>query len=213
MSPHAGYMYSGAVAAHGYSYLKGRRYDTVVVVAPSHRAAFRGSSVYARGAYETPLGLVQVDSELASAILDAPSGIVEEPRAHLDEHSLEVQIPFLQRTLDSFRIVPIVMGEQGRAASYALGRRIAKAVSETGGRRVLLVASTDLSHYHDQRTAEALDEKVLEALSAFDPDGLLRSLAARRVRGVRGRADGRRHGRVQGARSGRGARPEVRDVG
>lgn len=179
VSPHAGYMYSGAVAAHGYSYLKGQRYDTVIVVAPSHRMAFRGSSVYARGAYETPLGLVQVDSELASAILDESAGIVDEPRAHVDEHSLEVQVPFLQRTLDSFRIVPIVMGDQGRAASYALGTRIAKAVSGAGDRRVLLVASTDLSHYHDQRTAEVLDERVLEALSAFDPDGLLRSLAAR----------------------------------
>jgi AmmeMemoRadiSam system protein B/AmmeMemoRadiSam system protein A len=179
VSPHAGYMYSGAVAAHGYSYLKGKRYDTVIVVAPSHRMAFRGSSVYARGAYETPLGLVQVDSELASAILDESAGIIEEPRAHLDEHSLEVQIPFLQRTLDSFRIVPIVMGDQSSAASHALGRRIAKAVLDAGDRKVLLVASTDLSHYHDQATAEALDERVLEALSAFDPDGLLRSLAAR----------------------------------
>lgn len=179
VSPHAGYMYSGAVAAHGYSCLKGKHYDTVIVVAPSHRMAFRGSSVYARGAYETPLGLVQVDSELASAILDESAGIIEEPRAHLDEHSLEVQIPFLQRTLDSFRIVPIVMGDQSRAASYALGKRIAKAVSDAGDCRVLLVASTDLSHYHDQRTAEALDERVLDALSAFDPDGLLRSLAAR----------------------------------
>jgi hypothetical protein len=178
VSPHAGYMYSGAVAAHGYSYLKGRHYDTVVVVAPSHRMAFRGSSVYARGAYETPLGLVQVDSELASAILDTAAGILEEPRAHSEEHSLEVQIPFLQRTLDSFRIVPIVMGDQSRAASYALGKRIAKVVSEAAGRKVLLVASTDLSHYHDQRSAEALDDRVLEALSAFDPDGLLRSLAA-----------------------------------
>lgn len=178
VSPHAGYMYSGAVAAHGYACVAGAAYDAVVVVAPSHRVAFRGSSVYARGAYETPLGLVPVDAELAAAILDPDAGIVDEPRVHVNEHSLEVQIPFLQRALGAFRIVPIMMGDQSAPAVRALGERIARAVAGAGDRKVLLVASTDLSHYHDQQTAKGLDARVLEAIGAFDPDRLVRLLAS-----------------------------------
>ena len=179
VSPHAGYMYSGPVAAHGYAYARGRQYDTVVIVSPSHRFAFRGASVFASGAYETPLGLVPVDADLAALVLDEEAGIVEEPRAHAAEHALEVQIPFLQRALGTFRIVPIVMGDQNRAAALALGRSIARAVAKTGARgRVLLVASTDLSHYHSQTEAASLDRRVIDRLNAFDPDGLLKALAS-----------------------------------
>jgi len=162
VAPHAGYVYSGGVAGHAYAAVKGRAYDTVVVVAPSHRVAFRGTAIYARGAYETPLGVVPVDADLAAAIIDSSAGIVDEPRVHRDEHSLEVQVPFLQRALGRFAIVPIVMGDQSRSAVRTLGERIASAVAAARGRRVLLVASTDLSHYHE----------------AFDLDGLARLLAS-----------------------------------
>jgi AmmeMemoRadiSam system protein B/AmmeMemoRadiSam system protein A len=178
VAPHAGYVYSGGVAGRAYAAVKGRAYDAVVVVAPSHRAAFRGTAVYARGGYETPLGVVPVDADLAAAIVDSSVGIVDEPRVHRDEHSLEVQVPFLQRALGRFRIVPVIMGDQGRSAVRALGERIAAAVAAAPGRRVLLVASTDLSHYHDQATAERLDRRVVDAIAAFDPDGLVRLLAS-----------------------------------
>ena len=178
IAPHAGYVYSGGVAAHAYAALLGRSYDTVIVIAPSHRYGFRGASIYGGDGYGTPLGVVRVDRDLADALLDDGLGFVYEPRAHAGEHSLEVQVPFLQRTLGEFEIVPVVMGSQGEGAVRALAARVAGAVRERTGKRVLLVASTDLSHYHDDRAAKALDAHVVEAVAEFDPEGLLASLAA-----------------------------------
>jgi AmmeMemoRadiSam system protein B/AmmeMemoRadiSam system protein A len=176
ISPHAGYMYSGAVAGKAYAAVRGRSYDSVIVVAPSHRFPFRGASVFGGDGYETPLGVVPVDRELADAITDPDQGIGYEPRAHASEHSLEVQVPFLQRTLGDFRIVPIVMGDQAEPVVRRLAARVADAVRESG-KRVLLVASTDLSHYHDHDTAVELDSHILDAVGDFDPEGLLASLA------------------------------------
>lgn len=180
LAPHAGYVYSGAVAAHAYAWLDGAGFDTAVVVAPSHRYPFRGASVYSGDGYETPLGVVPVDGELAAAMRDESSGIGFDPRAHAAEHSLEVQVPFLQRTLGEFRIVPIVMGSQDEAAVRALASRIVLAVSQRGRESVVLVASTDLSHYHDYETAVELDSRVVSFVEAFDPEGLLEALASGR---------------------------------
>jgi AmmeMemoRadiSam system protein B len=178
ISPHAGYVYSGAVAAHAYTHLRGRTYDSVIVVAPSHRFAFRGASIFGGDGYETPLGVVPVDHDLAAAIADHSNGFAYEPRAHEAEHSLEVQVPFLQRALGEFSIVPIVMGEQSEARIRLLASRIADAVrSQSPRKRVLIVASTDLSHFHDYDRAVALDSVVLERVNAFDPEGLIASLA------------------------------------
>ncbi|MFH1690524.1 MAG: AmmeMemoRadiSam system protein B [Candidatus Eisenbacteria bacterium] len=175
--PHAGYRYSGQVAAKAYAHVRDVPFDAAIVVAPSHRFAFRIASVYGGDGYATPLGVVPVDRELADAISDPSNGFGYEPRAHSEEHSLEVQVPFLQRALGEFRIVPIVMGEQTETATRLLASRIAKAVKDAPGKRVLLVASTDLSHFHDQDTAVELDSHVLEAVEDFDPEGLLASLA------------------------------------
>jgi AmmeMemoRadiSam system protein B/AmmeMemoRadiSam system protein A len=175
--PHAGYRYSGAIAAKAYAYVKGVPFDTVIVVAPSHRFPFRIASVYGGDGYATPLGVVPVDRELADAISGDVSGFAYQPRAHSEEHSLEVQVPFLQRVLGDFRIVPIVLGEQTESAVRLLASRIAGAVKEAGGKRVLIVASTDLSHFHDQETAVELDSHVVDAVGDFDPEGLLASLA------------------------------------
>lgn len=177
IAPHAGYVYSGGVAATAYASLSGRDYDSVIVVAPSHRVAFRGSSVYGGDAYETPLGRVRIDSELADSIRDPARGIDYDPRAHASEHSLEVQVPFLQTTLGDFSLVAVVMGEQSEQHVRLLASALADAVRGAGDRSVLLVASTDLSHYHDQDTAVELDSNVLEAVRNFDPEGLLASLA------------------------------------
>ncbi len=179
IAPHAGYAYSGGVAGAAYAQLRGYSFDTVVVVAPSHRAAFRGSSVYGGDAYETPLGTVPVDETLADAIRGRGEAFAYRPGAHSAEHSLEVQVPFLQRVLEDFAIVPIVMGEQTESAVRALAGAIARAVEGTSS-RVLLVASTDLSHYHDQQSANALDRVLVDRVAAFDPEGLLADLAAGR---------------------------------
>jgi AmmeMemoRadiSam system protein B/AmmeMemoRadiSam system protein A len=177
ISPHAGYVYSGGVAAHAYVLLRQRSFDTVIVVAPSHRFGFAGASVYGGDGYATPLGVVPVDRELADAISSASPTLRYEPRAHLGEHSLEVQVPFLQRALGGFRMVPIVMGGQSESDAQLLADALAAAVRERSGMgRILLVASTDLSHFHGYEEAVALDSVVLDAVNAFDPEGLLGAL-------------------------------------
>lgn len=179
IAPHAGYMYSGRVAGRAYALLRGLDFDSVVVIAPSHRVAFRGASVYGGDGYATPLGVVPVDRDLADAIASASPTLTYEPRAHAAEHSLEVQVPFLQRSLGEFAIVPIVMGGQGEGPVRVLADAIAEAVGgRAAGDRVLLVASTDLSHFHSYDRAVALDSAVMDAVSAFDPEGLLDALGS-----------------------------------
>jgi AmmeMemoRadiSam system protein B/AmmeMemoRadiSam system protein A len=174
ISPHAGYVYSGPVAAHGYRQLEGRSYETVVLVGPSHKAFFQGCAVYDQGIWKTPLGDVEVDSSLAAEIIrQDPSDIHGNPQAHREEHSLEIQLPFLQRQLTGFKIVPIMMFEQDYEACKRLGEAIARAVKD---KKVLLVASSDLSHYHPDRQAKILDNQVVSAVEAFDAKRLEGSL-------------------------------------
>jgi AmmeMemoRadiSam system protein B/AmmeMemoRadiSam system protein A len=173
IAPHAGYVYSGGVAAHAYKLVQGEVFDSVVVVAPSHRARFQGASVYDRGGYETPLGVVPVDTELAGKIMARRDHISFIPGGHAQEHSLEIQLPFLQVSLGSFRFVPIVMGEQGRRFCEDLAGAIAESAA---GKKVLLVGSSDLSHFHGYDTAKKMDSRVLKHLEAMDADGLLRDL-------------------------------------
>ncbi len=144
VSPHAGLRYSGPVAAYGYGLLRGAAEGlSVVLVGPSHRAAFDGVAVHGRGAWETPLGRAAVDEDLAKALLDADRVVFDDPGVHRDEHSLEMQMPFLQRLVPGLRIVPVLMGSQSRPEVEALGAALGKALA---GRRALLVASSDLSH-------------------------------------------------------------------
>lgn len=180
VSPHAGYIYSGAVAAHAYAMLEGLPYDTVIVVAPSHRYGFSGSSIYGGDGYETPLGVVAIDRELSDAIAGSSDAFRHVPEAHASEHSLEVQVPFLQSTLTGFKMVAIIMGDQRETGARALASSIVKAMAAFPEKRVLLVASTDLSHYHGQSEALELDRNVIERIEAFDPDGLLSDLASGR---------------------------------
>jgi MEMO1 family protein len=175
ISPHAGLRYSGPVAAYGYSLLRGRSDLTVVLVGPSHRVAFEGSAVYSTGAWETPLGRVPIDERLAETIVDPRSGIVDDARPHRDEHSLEMQLPFLQHLVTGLRLVPVMMGSQGRAEAEALAAALAKALRRYPA---LLVASSDLSHYHPAATANALDKKVVDDVERFDADGLMTRLEA-----------------------------------
>jgi AmmeMemoRadiSam system protein B/AmmeMemoRadiSam system protein A len=174
VSPHAGYQYSGGVAAHAYKLVEGKTFDTIVVVAPSHRALFKGASLYDRGGFRTPLGIVPIDEELSKRMMEKRKEIQFLPEAHAQEHSLEIQLPFLQIVLKTFKLVPIVMEPYW---SWETCQSLATAIAETvKGKNVLLVASSDLSHFHSSQKAVELDKIVLNHLERLDPEGLNRDL-------------------------------------
>ena len=173
VSPHAGLRYSGPVAAYGYGLLRGTAVETVVLVGPSHRAAFDGVAAHAGGAWETPLGRAPIDEEVAQAILDADPVVFDDPDVHRDEHSLEMQMPFLQRLVPELRIVPMLMGSQAREEVLSLAEALAKALA---GRRALLVASSDLSHYQPAAVANRVDAEVVGLVDRFDEAALMARL-------------------------------------
>ena len=175
ISPHAGYIYSGAIAAAAYRHLTPGEYDTVIVIAPSHHLSFDGVSIYDEGPYETPLGRISLDMELIEAIKKNGVRIDRAAGAHVKEHAVEVQLPFLQRSLDDFELVPMVMGSHDYDLCVETARAVADAVVESG-KRVLLVASTDLSHFHDQDEAAELDGVFKDLVIANDPAGLYDAL-------------------------------------
>jgi AmmeMemoRadiSam system protein B len=173
ISPHAGLFYSGPVAAYGYALLRGARGLTVILVGPSHRVAFEGLALSGRSAWETPFGVVPVDADLAARLLAASPLFIESPRAHADEHSLEMQMPFLAHLVADLRIVPVLMGTQSRAEVETLADALAATLPGTGA---LLVASSDLSHFHPARTANAMDAVVVDHVEGYDDDGLMDTL-------------------------------------
>jgi len=175
--PHAGLMYSGPVAAYAYNVARRHQHSALVLVGPSHFIPFRGVSLWPAGEWETPLGPVMVDRDLAAAIASASSEIIELPVAHGREHCLEMQMPFIAHVLPDVPIVPMVMGQQTRETAFALGAAIAQAV-EAHAPDALLVASSDLSHYEDANTAAALDRQVIEHVGRIDAEGLMRALDA-----------------------------------
>jgi AmmeMemoRadiSam system protein B len=169
ISPHAGMMYSGGVAAHAYRAVSAEEVDTIALIGPSHFVGFDGVAIYERGGFETPLGVVQIDEEVATALMAASPLVQPHPSAHTREHSLEMQLPFIQRVL-SAKIVPMVIGYQTRQTILGLAGALAGALK---GRRALIAASTDLSHYFSADRAETLDSRVKQFVARFDPDGLL----------------------------------------
>lgn len=173
ISPHAGYVYSGYTAAHAFSLLGGARIRTVVIVSPSHREYFDGVSVYPGEAYETPLGRVTVDAEMRERLLTTSSIVTASHAGHGEEHAIEVQIPFLQCLVQELMILPIVMGDQRREYCMELGRALSTVVDP---HQDLLVASTDLSHYHTHTAAEKLDSVMIEDVKGFDAEGLMTHL-------------------------------------
>jgi MEMO1 family protein len=175
VAPHAGLMYSGPVAAYAYNAARGSRPDVVVLVGPSHFVPFAGVSIWPAGAWDTPLGQVQVDVDLARSIQKASDKVVEFDAAHAREHSLEMQLPFLAHLMPGVPIVPMVMGDQTRETAFALGTAVADAVA-AAGKDALLVASSDLSHYEDARVAAKLDDVVIQRVAALDANGLMQAL-------------------------------------
>ena len=168
VAPHAGLMFSGHVGAYAYKAAATQSFDVAVLVGPSHYVAFEGVALYPDGAFATPLGEVAIDKEGARRLQSSPL-IRLLPGAHQREHSLEMQLPFLRRLIPEMPMVPLLMGRQRRETITALADLLADVFRD---RRVLLVASTDLSHYFDAPTAIALDGRVRELIGAFDVDGL-----------------------------------------
>ncbi len=177
VSPHAGYVYSGPIAAHAYRAVQGQSYDTVVVIGPSHRDAFTGLSVYDTTRFDTPLGPIPCDRELIGQLIGAHPNISYRPSAHRDEHSLEVQVPFLQRALTGFKLVMVVVGGRDPEAELTLVNAL---VAFAKQRRVLVVASSDLSHYHGYAEANQLDAVALASIAALDTQALVRDIGAER---------------------------------
>lgn len=176
VAPHAGYVFSGQVAAYAYKQIEGETFDTVILIGPSHRARYSGVSIYHGGGYETPLGTVFVNQEMAGELISLDKSLRHVPQAHVAEHSLEVQLPFLQRTLRDFRIVPVLIGPD---CSFEELESLAHAIVRVADKdeRVLLVASTDMSHYPTYEEACRVDRKTLEVLEKFDAQSLIESEA------------------------------------
>jgi len=169
--PHAGYMYSGPVAAHGYYCLAlDGKPDLVVIFGPNHTGSGSGLAIMREGEWRTPLGEVEIDSTIADSIVKE-SGIIDvDEVAHMREHSIEVQLPWLQFLYgSSFKFVPICFLMQDLESSREVGIAVAKALI---GKNALVMASTDMTHYESQKTAERKDKAVLEAASKLDEKGL-----------------------------------------
>lgn len=181
VAPHAGYQYSGPVAAYTYKALEGHKYARVVVIGPSHYEAFDFTSIYDGDAYATPLGAIPVDKTFARELAKMSptmklSDRGHEPTAAGAEHAIEVQLPWLQHVLGHFTLVPIIMGDQSYEDSRALGLALAKLID---GGDTLIVASSDLSHYHPYDDAVKIDHKTLKALAEWDYFSMSRNFQMR----------------------------------
>lgn len=169
IAPHAGLMFSGPVGAYAYKCAWRGDFDVAVLVGPSHFVAFEGVALWPDGGFDSPLGTARIDEAGAAAVAHSPVVQVM-PSAHRKEHSLEMQLPFLRRVHPELPIVPMLIGFQRRQTIDALADALVRAFE---GRRALLIASTDLSHYFDAETAKTLDGRVQEHVAAFDAEGLL----------------------------------------
>ncbi len=174
--PHAGYIYSGGVAAYSYNTITAPdKIDTVILLGPSHRAYFRGISVFPGGVYQTPLGDMRVDEEIA-AELSAIDGVSYVKEAHAQEHSLEVQLPFLQTVFKDVKIVVAVLGAPDRSATD----NFVDALTEIATRKnILIIASSDFSHYHNYNTAKKMDSSAFESILKMSDTELTRKNAAK----------------------------------
>lgn len=174
VAPHAGHRYSGPVAGYAFSLLKGSQIDLVAIVSPMHHYVPQALLTTAHQAYDTPLGAIQVDRERVEAVnqhLKANLGRGLTSIRNDPEHSLEIELPFLQRALQGdFQLLPIMVREIDRRVARSLGLSLAQALQ---GRRAVIVASTDLSHFYPQNVAEKLDSAMLRQVEALNPEGVL----------------------------------------
>ncbi len=176
--PHAGYVYSGGVAARAYRQIMGKTYDAAVIIAPSHHESFSYIAVYPGKALRTPLGDIPLHQQLIDELTAAHPDIRLSKRGFaVNEHSLEVQLPFLKWVIDGIKIVPLMMGHQAEDFINILHNALSRALAR---RNCLLIASTDLSHFYSDEKARALDQLVIDAVSDFAPDRLYEDVEHRR---------------------------------
>ena len=171
VSPHAGYIFSGPVAGAAISRIKLK--DTLVIMGPNHTGYGQSLSIMTEGVWETPLGEVKIDSEMGKRILATSGHLHEDPVAHQYEHSIEVQLPFLQYFRSDIKIVPIVLAHANGEIYKEIGRGIAQAIKELG-REAVIIASSDMTHYEPQESAQSKDEQAIAAILALDEDELLK---------------------------------------
>lgn len=176
IAPHAGYQYSGQVAAYAYRHISEREVDTVILIGSAHYANLKGASVYSEGSLRTPLGPVRVNRKIARALLSEKADVTFDRGAYAREHSLEVQLPFLQKTVKKLTIVPVLIGLPTREMYAHLEGKLAAALREN--KRAIIVASTDLSHYHDAETAVSMDKRSTDAVLRMSIEDLQGCLAS-----------------------------------
>ncbi len=173
LAPHAGLRYSGPVAAWAFACVRGGTPDIVVIASPWHRGGETPLITAGHAAYETPLGIVEVDADAVARLdhaLRARLGVGLTRRRYDDEHAIEIELPFLQCVLGPFRLLPVMLADQRAATAAALGAALAEAVQ---GRNALLIASSDLSHYEPEAVAHRLDAELLRRVAAFDPAAVI----------------------------------------
>jgi MEMO1 family protein len=171
--PHAGYAFSGEVAALGIKAVEGRKFDAVIILADSHYEYFEGVSVWPEGEWETPLGKIKVDKEIAGKIISFSERFISRQSAHLFDHTIEVHLPLLQKALGRFKLVPIVIGSEERD-----WKKLAEAIlGIIKGRKVLIIASSDLSHYPPYEEAKKADQTTLRAIESLDTEILDKNIA------------------------------------
>ncbi len=178
LSPHAGYIYSGAVAGAVISRVKFK--DTFIIMGPNHTGRGKPFSIMTEGRWKTPMGEVEIDSELGKLILSKSSYLEEDEAAHLFEHSIEVQIPFLQYFKRDIKIVPIVLSPATGTIYKEIGEKIADSVKELG-KEVIILASSDMTHYESQESARKKDFKAIEAMLELNEDELLKRIENFRI--------------------------------
>ena len=171
ISPHAGYIYSGPVAAAVISRIKFK--DTFIIMGPNHTGRGKPLSIMTQGTWRTPLGEVEIDSELGKQILTTSGHLKEDYIAHQYEHSIEVQLPFLQYFNKDFKLVPIILAYSSGAIYKEVGKELAKAIKDLS-REVVIIASSDMTHYEPQESAQRKDNKAIEAILDLDEDELLK---------------------------------------
>jgi AmmeMemoRadiSam system protein B len=174
--PHAGYAYSGQVAAYGYRLLQRAAPKTVFLIGPSHRVGFRGFSVSQYSGYKTPLGVAPVDQNLAKRLLAMNPQMKWVSQADAQEHSLEIQVPFLQSVLKEFHLVPIIMGDQDLETCALLAKSLVQVLANREDSVIL--ASTDLSHFHSDQQARILDGEFIRHVREFAPESLAKAVAS-----------------------------------
>ena len=173
VAPHAGYIYSGAVA--GAAYARVEVPETVVILGPNHTGFGSRAAIMTRGSWAMPMGTVPISEDLAALMVEFSDHLEDDAQAHVHEHSLEVQVPFLQYRRPDLSIVPICLGSVPFSVCKDIGSAIAKAVKQAK-RPVLLVASTDMTHYESQKQAESKDRLAIDKVLAMDPEGLLETV-------------------------------------